>query len=174
MVELWSRVERLLEAQSPESVAALAQGASDLSLARLAKVVGGPLPPDLVASLTVHDGQKPPRESHPIFDAESLLSCEAISTTWTMRGDILKHIESLPRIRQDDAKWWSPSFLPVTEANGNGFCIHRLDNSVHYHTHDGDMEGPLFPSWRALLEDVATKLERGQFTVENGSVWLKR
>jgi cell wall assembly regulator SMI1 len=172
MVELWRRVERVLEAQVPESAAALAQGASDLSLARLAKVVGGPLPPDLIASLRVHDGQTAPREA--IFNAESLLSCETIAATWRMRGDVLEHIDSLPRLREDDVEWWSPSFLPVTEANGNGYCIHRLDGSVHYHTHDDDMEGPLYPSWRALLEDVATKLERGQFTVEHGSVWLKR
>lgn len=174
MVELWRRLERLLEATTPEFANTLAPGASDLTLARLAKVVGGALPPDLVASLKVHDGQKPPRERSPTFNAESFLSCDGIATTWKMRGDILKHIESLPRIRQDDAQWWSPVFLPVTESNGNGYCVHRLDGSVHYHTHDGDMEGPLFPNWRALLEDLIIQLERGQFTVEYGSVWLKR
>ena len=174
MMALWRRVRSLLEAQAPESVAALAAGASDLSLAHLAKVIGGPLPADLIASLGVHDGQNPSRESRPIFNGEYLLSCESISKTWTMRKDILREIERSPRIRQDDAEWWSPVFVPVTESDGNGYCIHRLDGFVHYHTHDGDMEGPLFPSWRAVLEDLATKLERGQFTIEHGSVWIKR
>jgi hypothetical protein len=46
--------------------------------------------------------------------------------------------------------------------------------SIYYHTHDGHLEGPLFQSWRAQLEDLASRLESGRFKVEHESVWLSR
>jgi cell wall assembly regulator SMI1 len=170
MIELWSRIRAALNTQAPRSIDALQEGASDLTVARLERIVGGPIPRDLAASFAIHDGQRPPYMSAVLFDNEYLLPCEQVASTWTMRGEVARELGDIEAIEQ----WWDPVFIPVTDSDGNGFCVHRVDGSVHYHTHDDVMEGPLFLSWRALLEDLATKLERAQFTVEHGSVWLSR
>ena len=47
MIELWSRIRAALNTQAPRSIDALQEGASDLTLARLERVVGGPIPRDL-------------------------------------------------------------------------------------------------------------------------------
>jgi cell wall assembly regulator SMI1 len=172
MRSLWTRVEAALNRVAPRAVVALQEGALERTVDSLADTLGGALPPDLKNSLLVHDGQRPPYMSAVLFDNEYLLPCEQIAATWAMRNEVaadLRRDEAAPGMT---SRWWDAIYIPVTESDGNGFCVHQDTGAVYYHTHDGEMEGPFFASWTGLLATLASKIEQGQFEVKHGAAWV--
>ena len=173
MQQVWNRVRSALNPIAPSAVSALQLGASQATLRELENALGRSLPPDLAASLAVHDGQRPPYMSAVLFDNEYLLPSEQIISTWGMLNEIGDALGPDSPGRPSTV-WWDRIFIPVTDSDGNGYCIDSANGAVFYHVHDGDMEGPLFDSWRLCLEDLAAKVERGSFKLEHGTVWLTR
>lgn len=171
MHRVWNRVCKALEPVVPSAVSALQPGASAATLRKLEHALGAQLPADLAASLAVHDGQRPPYMSAVLFDNEYLLPSEQILSTWVMLNEILEGLGADAHA-PPTAIWWDRVFIPVTDSDGNGYCVHAVTGAVHYHVHDGDMEGPLFDSWRACLEALARKVEEGSFKLEHGTIWL--
>jgi cell wall assembly regulator SMI1 len=172
MKSLWSRVETALKPIVPQAVAALQNGAAEQAVDGLAATLGGALPPDLKDSLLVHDGQGPPYMSAVLFDNEYLLSCDQIAATWEMRNEVAADLRTHDVAPGVSSRWWDPIYIPVTESNGNGFSVHRTTGAVYYHTHDGEMEGPLYSSWREMLATLASRIEQRRFKVELDSVWV--
>src|SRR5688500_20298705 len=57
MIDLWTRLESYLQANAPSVLATLLPPATDAQIARAEAALGVRLPPDLAASLKMHDGQ---------------------------------------------------------------------------------------------------------------------
>ena len=166
---IWVRLCAALEPHAPGAVSALQPAAKPEAVRVLEEMLGAALPPDLAQSLAVHDGQSPPHMSEVLFDNEYLLPCDQIAETWKMRNEILADLEP----NTSDARWWDPRLIPVTDSDGDGFCVHGDTGAVYYHVHDDSLEGPLFPSWFAMLEALAEEIEAGRFKVELESVWVE-
>jgi cell wall assembly regulator SMI1 len=173
VIALWSQIRSLIGMYAPESIARLQGGASGPTRDALRASIGLELPDDLRASLAVHDGQRPPYMSSVLFNSEYLLPADQIAAVWSSRKEVADDLELHGQSATSVLRWWDPLLVPVTESNGDGFCVHSGTGAVHYHTHDGELEGPLFSSWRAFLENLADSIENGRFRVHLGGVWLK-
>ena len=57
MIDLWNRLESYLQANAPSVLATLLPPATDAQIARAETALGVRLPPDLAASLEIHNGQ---------------------------------------------------------------------------------------------------------------------
>jgi cell wall assembly regulator SMI1 len=172
ITSLWRRLEVALSAHVPQAVAALQKGASEATVRRLEATLGGPLPEDLKASLLVHNGQRPPYMSEVLFNNEYLLPCNQIASTWAVRNEVADDLRGGEPSAGHTAEWWDPIFIPVTESDGSGFCVHRITGAVYYHNNSDQMTGPLFENWSTMLSDLATRVELGDFKLEHGSVWI--
>lgn len=107
-----------------------------------------------------------------LFDNEYLLPCEQIAATWAMRNEVAADLRADEATPGMTSRWWDAIYIPVTDSDGDGFCLHRDTGAVYYHTHDGEMRGPLYSSWRAMLETLAARVEQGQFKVKFKTVWV--
>src|SRR3954468_21182442 len=58
MRDLWQRMEEYLRAHARAVLPPLRPPATDADIARAEQALGAPLPPELVESLKVHDGQR--------------------------------------------------------------------------------------------------------------------
>ncbi|HJP73099.1 MAG TPA: SMI1/KNR4 family protein [Pseudonocardiaceae bacterium] len=110
----WQRIENWLRDNAPETYATLNPPATEAAIAEAEEFVGVPFPPDVVASLRVHDGIAPQPGAFHLAGRYSLASVERIKNCWKMLTDLL-----LEEFNTEGmvGEWWHPQWVPVAEDN---------------------------------------------------------
>jgi cell wall assembly regulator SMI1 len=137
VVAAWGVIEEWLAADAPSIRKSLRPPGDDARVENLQKKLKLPLPPDFIASVRVHDGQKSDAE-HGLFPAPPdelgsvpsyrLLPLTDSGREWAMmRGlhDTGEFEGRKPKpARGLQHVWWSPAWVPIAD-NGGGdyFCL---------------------------------------------------
>lgn len=162
---VWSRVEAALTRHLPKVVPSLRLGATKDNLDRLEAKIELRVPDEVRAYWQIHDGQVDPHSTTTLIGTQVLLSTEGIAEVWEIRTDVWRSV-------CDDVKdWWWPVLIPITDANGDGFCVHSESGAVYYHYHDDTLSEVLYPSVGRWFLAIAETLESGRFTIEHGAIW---
>lgn len=171
MIDLWRRIERVLQTHAPETALTLAPPATEEEIAALEAAIGLSLPTDLRASLTVHNGQNDPTWCHAFCGEGILLDTKQIADRWKMVTEIDESERFSAAAGQ--GPWWKTSCIPFTDAEGNMLCV-DMDPAVNdrigevvCHVHDGEIERGLGASYSAWLSSLADRLEAGRFRIDN-------
>jgi cell wall assembly regulator SMI1 len=158
---VWDRLEAFLAANAPNVHRSLREPVAEHEVRALERELSHSLPSDVRASLARHNGQAEPYTREVLFDNEYLLSATDILRTWRLRNEV-----------QDDCGgpregFWVPRMIPLTESDGDGYCIDVTTGAVWYFLHDqGLTVVPVAPSWVALLSRVASAFERGAYATQ--------
>jgi cell wall assembly regulator SMI1 len=155
-------VPRFQRCSCPASLAVLRPSADPASIAAAQHELGLEFPPELVASLSCHDG---------LHDRASLLpgrplAVRQIVETWQMRMEIAEDTGGLQPRPWDDEPWWHPLWIPWAEAEGDAQVIDlrpgprqgRLGWAVHDSCADFS---DAWPSLTAYLHAVAEAFHVG-------------
>jgi cell wall assembly regulator SMI1 len=185
--ESWDIIHNTLREHCPELFDALARPATKRQVATLQKKIGKPLPADLVESLRIHNGMEDSYlGTNRLFNYEALLSTDAMATQWGTMTRMLQDgffddggcpLTRTRKIRND--RWWNALWIPITDADGDGYCL-DLDpasrgtaGQVFYFYHDGARTREVVAkSYAEWLATIGGKMARGQFHVDDGSIWL--
>ena len=84
----WQRIENWLRNNAPETYATLNPPASEAAIAKAEEFLGVPFPPDVLASLRVHDGIAQQHGAFHLAGRYSLASVERIGNCWKMLTEI--------------------------------------------------------------------------------------
>ena len=169
----WHDIELVLRQVVPGAAGALQPGLSKQELQKLDKALGVRLPPDLHASLLVHNGQAEPYMSEALFDNQYLLPASLIRSTWKMRNDVAADLVASGAHTSDSVhRWWDRLYVPITDSDGDGYCVHAHHGTVSYFVHDDGMKGPVAGSMAEWLERIASALASGTYRVDLDCVWL--
>lgn len=164
-VELsWQRIENWLRDNAPETYATLNPPAADADIVAAEQVIGVPFPPDVVASLRIHDGVVPGPAAFHVAGRYSPSSLGRITGAWQLLTEIL-----LEQFDEDDMSghWWHPRWVPIAEDNAgcelivDGRAGEDNDRVAVRDKSDGawwDSKGYNWPSWGALLAETADLL----------------
>lgn len=186
VAESWELIHGTLENHSRGAFDALAKPATTKELVKLEKTLGVRLPPDLADSLRIHNGMNDSYlDLNRLFDNEALLSTDTIATQWKMMTKMQRDgffDAGCPSTRTRKIKndrWWNPQWIPVTDADGSGYCIDLdpgpagIAGQLFYFYHNGArprvVVAKTYAEW---LGKIARKLARHQFTIEDDSIWL--
>jgi cell wall assembly regulator SMI1 len=182
----WRTIEEVLWENAHSLYRALRKPATDVQIARLAKLVPAKLPRDFVRSLKIHDGM---RDSYlgqnRLFDYNALLPVTAITSEYQMLrrdqaqfgwgGGVAGHDRSI----RNDARW-RPGWVPFMDADGDKLVL-DLDpapggsvGQVFEWYNNGSTElrvlAPTFGEW---LADLAETLSKRRFGLDEfGGIWL--
>ncbi|HEY4453137.1 MAG TPA: SMI1/KNR4 family protein, partial [Pseudonocardiaceae bacterium] len=110
----WQRIENWLRDNAPDTYATLNPPASEAAIAAAEEFVGVAFPPDVVASLRVHDGVAAGPAEFDLAGRYSPSSVARIKSNWQMLTDLL-----LDQFKDDDMSgyWWHPQWVPIAEDN---------------------------------------------------------
>lgn len=186
--DCWNAIEDVLREHAPQTFGALGRQATKAQIAELEATIGHTLPSDLAESLTIHNGlRKSYLDVNRLFNYEALLSTTTIAKQWKMMRKLVKegHFDdircSLTRTRKlkNDA-WWRDGWIPFTDADGSGHCV-DLDpaptghsGQVFYFYHNGSQPRLVVAkNYRDWLSKLARKLQRGQFDLDDGDIWIE-
>ena len=137
-------------------------------LEKLETELGFKLPRSVRALLEQHNGSK-----EPLFDAHTFLSSTDIVKTHRMRTKVAEDLIAVgARSRASTEEWWHGRLIPITDNEGDGFCVDAKTEVVYYHRHDDNLRrvAKTIDEW---LESVAGRFEAGEFEISGGDVWLK-
>jgi cell wall assembly regulator SMI1 len=168
---IWNRIDRWLEANTPQVLETLKLGATEEEIDRAEAFFGVAFPEDLKLSYSIHNGQDEGAYSlFPHLEFLSLQSAIEIAENWRKCADedFRCHPDSI-----DDGiwnGWWNPHWIPFTrESNGACECV---DLSPASNGTPGQViivewreptRGLVAPSFRVYLETFADALERGDY-----------
>lgn len=168
---VWTRIEQVLEQQVPETARTLAPPATDQEIAQLEEVLGLALPEDFIESLRVHNGQNDSSRCHTFIIEGLLASAAQIAETWRM----LTELDDGFRQRETNwdthghGEWWNRKWVPFTIGDGDCLCINLNPQAsigeILCHVHDSCHEPGIAVSYAAWLQELAQRLENGEFTV---------
>lgn len=157
----WRRIEAWLARHAPRSARSLPGPASSSAIARAQRRLGRPLPPDLVASLRVHDGVRDSSGAFTFPPFYAPLSAARIPGEWRMMCGVLESGGPAP---PGD---WLPPYTPFATANDGGllYTDQRQGQGGHtgeYFAEEGASAAGWPGSYAALLEWTASLLETGR------------
>lgn len=117
MEQIWSRIERWLEANAPLAFAGLKAPATIIEIEETEQFLGVTLPESVRRSYLRHNGQTP--DSPAILIGWEWLSLERIRNEWKVWKDLLdggdfdgiENGEDGTAIRRD---WWHPAWIPIS------------------------------------------------------------
>ncbi len=152
MQSLWTQFEAWLGTHWPEGLADLNPPATDQQIAELEQVLGVQLPPDYVACLKVHNGQK--LDAGGLFDAGEFLSTDEVRRQWSIWKELLGEFVDItsdpaPGVKDD---WFNAQWIPFTHDGGGDHLCLDLDPA------EGGTRGQIITMWhdegsRDLLAD---------------------
>jgi cell wall assembly regulator SMI1 len=190
VTELWRRLEAHFAAHAPEVLAFLNPPASEDALRRAAEALDGDLPPDLVESLRVHDGQPSltgvirlvpalfdPLRNDSVATWGELATIDHIVNSSLSRrawdGEVLP-LESLrgdefdgPVLRDNSESW----IVFVDSGSGDVLALDLAPTpggqrgQVVAIDHDPPRLIVLAPSYRAWFEELVTRYESGRYII---------
>ncbi|HEX4221002.1 MAG TPA: SMI1/KNR4 family protein [Pseudonocardiaceae bacterium] len=160
----WQRIENWLRDNAPETYASLNPPASEAAIAEAQEFIGVPFPPDLIASLRIHDGVTFHPAGLTIVGRYAPISVEVIKDRWQMLGDILRE-----QFDSEDmgGGWWHRQWVPIAEDNAacqlivdarpgedhDRVAIRDREDGARWHDDGGN-----WPSYGALLAETADLL----------------
>jgi cell wall assembly regulator SMI1 len=186
VVASWRTIEGVLWENAHSVYRSLRRPATDIQVARLAKLLPARLPRDFVRSVKTHDGL---RDSYlgqnRLFDYNALLPVSAIITVHRMMCELQAEYNipgsqagGDPEVRGD--AYWRPGWVPIMDADGDKLIL-DLDpapggsvGQVFEWSSTGSMPlrvlAPSFGEWLARLADTLGKRRFG--LDEFGGIWL--
>jgi cell wall assembly regulator SMI1 len=139
---VWRRIEDALGARAGK---ALRPAATARARAALERALGRRLPRDLAASLSQHDGGA---AGPPLWLNEQLLGAAAAARRARM-------MNALVREGHAGADHWKRAWIPLTDADGDGFCLDAIDGRVIRFRNFGDgrprVAAATFVTWLASI-----------------------
>lgn len=170
----WARLERWCREHHPRLLAALAPGAAPWEIEIIEDTVDQRLPPDVRASLAIHNGEV---GSHGFVLGLDLLSTDQIISDWEMWQSVASYNSeyrdrhtSFPEsaVARD---YTNPGWVPLTrDAGSNHLGVDfapgpaGVVGQVIIFGRDENAKCVLAPGWAEFLADYATFLESGAVT----------
>ncbi len=149
VADSWARIDAWLAAHAPASMAALRPPADPDSIADAQYELGVEFPPELVASLSCHDGLD--RWANLLPEAPPL-AAHRIVEHWRMCMEIAEDTGGLQPRPWDDEPWWHPLWIPWAEDGGDAQVIDLRpgpgQGRVGVAVHDGG--GDFSDAWPSL------------------------
>ncbi len=138
----WTQFEAWLAEHWPEGLAGLNPPATDQEIADLEQALGVVLPPDYVACLKVHNGQRADFYGG-MFDGQEFLSTAGVLAQWKVWKGLLGEFVGLtsepgPGIKDD---WYNPAWIPFTHNGGGDHLCLDLDPA------EGGTRGQIITMW---------------------------
>lgn len=174
-MDAWERVENWLRTNCPRAYKNLGKPVKDAQIARLEKNLSIKLPHEAIEIYRRHDGQT---MGPPIGGDWKFLPIKSVETQWKIQKKLLDDgafagtaATTKGPVR---ALWWNPKWIPVT-FNGSGDlqCI-DLDpaeggkvGQIVVYRHDHELRECIAESFAAWLDELATDMEGGQYTIED-------
>lgn len=160
----WQRIENWLRDNAPETYASLNLPATDAAIAAAEEFVGVSFPPDVVASLRIHDGVAPGPGAFQLAGRYAPSTVERVRNNWKVLTDLL-----LEQFNDEgmSGHWWHPEWVPVAEDNAacelivDGRAGQDNERVAVRDKSEGawwNTDGFNWPSWGALLAETADLL----------------
>jgi len=188
VVAAWSGIEEWLAANAPAVRKSLRPPADNAKVEKLQKKLKLALPPDFLASVQLHDGQKsdaehglfpaPPDELGPV-PSRRLLPLADIGREWAM----MKELHDIGEFEGRKPKatrgiqnvWWSPGWVPIAD-NGGGdyFCLDLapaaggMVGQVIQFGHEGTDQRRAAKSLAEWLAKLARGFKAGKYVLDEG------
>lgn len=178
--EFWRRIETILLEYAPETAKTVASPATEREIEELEQLVGLVLPETFKQSLRVHNGQNDPTKCHSFTGEGILLNAREIGQAWKTLSELDEDFRKKESgwDTHGFGAWWSRNWVPFTDSDGDSLCLNlspQLGNrigEVIAFIHDNPHEPGIAPSFVDWLESLAVRLEKGEFTVEDGYLLL--
>lgn len=178
MTGLWHRYEAWLERHMPDAYWDLAGPATSDLIADSQELMGVTLPPELVESYRVHNGQR--GQANGIVGNWRWLPLAEVVREWQLWTDMQRmgaFVEWTPRpdlgIKAD---WWNPRWVPFTaDGQGNHHCLDfdpdtagggRAGQVIVVYS-DNDVRQVLAPAFNRWLEMIVVNLEAERYALED-------
>jgi hypothetical protein len=147
-----AQVDTLLTEKNPAAKAALKPGASDASLAKLAKTIGAAVPEDLAAFFRWHDGESRVA-SLQAGDNRTPMSIAGAIDAWMFLSDP----------SEDILQPWKRTWVPIFE-NGAGdhLCFDLKGGALVEYWHADEDRGVAFPSLAAWADATIAALREAK------------
>ncbi len=162
--ESWRRIDAWLAAHAAGDSALLNPPASRDDIERAERVLGMPLPADLVESLRCHDGVS---SWTTLLPEQSPLPVRGIVEHWQMSMGVAAENDGLTRRPWDDEPWWHPLWIPWAESADGGAQVIDQRPGAHAgrlgwagHSGGGDFSDT-WPDLASLLHAIADALHEG-------------
>lgn len=179
--ESWRRIEEWLGLHAPASLEYLNPPAGSDEIDAVERTLGTPLPPELVQSLSCHDGM---RRWSGLLPEQTLLAADTIAQRWQMCMEIAAENDGLEPQPWEDEPWWHPLWIPWAESADGVYQVIDLRAGAGRgrlgwagHSDGGDFTDA-WPNLSALLHAVAEALCRGgsvqglhPYLTGDGEVW---
>ncbi|MEV4947859.1 SMI1/KNR4 family protein [Streptomyces sp. NPDC053755] len=162
--EAWRRIDAWLATHAPSDSARLNPPATQGEIQLAERLLGSPLPSDLVESLRCHNGAS---AWTTLLPDQSPLPVSGIVDRWQMCMQVAAENDGLSRRSWDDEPWWQPLWIPWAESADGG--VHVIDQRPGPyagrlgwagHSGGGDFTDS-WPSLATLLHAVAHALDEG-------------
>lgn len=182
---VWTEIDASLKKLSPQAAAVLRKPATDKALTALGKSLKVPVPPELEAYLSIHDGQ----------DEKPRLPVVFVKTAWILMPaasivSAYKELEGLAADGEFDdregsnedgyvqSQWWSEKWVPfAVNAGGDHLCIDMgptkkgKAGQLLWWYHDEDFREREYSDLTSFFRAYAGALASGQLTVrKDGAV----
>lgn len=186
----WRQIEEALHAHCPAVFRRLGRPATAEQIVRLEKSLGLSLPGDLAASLKIHNGMR--RNFARLFSAieyDHLLTCSEMARDCRMLRKIVHDLEPSGALGAEGPaacggrirdRHWRDGWIKVTDFNGDGFVV-DLDagprgrrGQVFRYYNSEPPQRVLAGSWGEFLDLYATRLQKGQFEIQEDMLLLRR
>jgi cell wall assembly regulator SMI1 len=177
----WQRIETWLAAHAPASLEHLNPPAHRDDINAAERLLGGPLPAELVQSLTRHNGVS--RWSNLIPQA-SPMAADTIAQRWQTSMEVAADNDGFKLQPWEDEPWWHPQWVPWAESADGVIQITDLRSGPDRgrlgwagHSDGGDFTDA-WPNLPTLLNAIAGALYFGKsvqglhpYFTEEGDVW---
>jgi cell wall assembly regulator SMI1 len=156
--QLWRRIEAALNQHDTKFVERLNGPATNAEIAKAEAALGYPLPGDVKASLKVHNGGLRLASTHDLHDASGIASLHDMY----IRSCVQYPSGPLKTDPTEFQSYWHPGWAPVAGWDVVELIVNAESGSVYYwDEHRAQFQAR---SWKRWLENVARRLESGEFT----------
>ena len=163
---IWRRIEAGLRKHGVSYVERLGPPGSDEELAELEFKLGYRLPGDLRASLKVHNGS-----GGAFIGLNELRNAEWIDRVCSEMVDIQAGVQQEPLDPESMPSYsWHPGWIAVGGWDVYQILVHVETGAVYYFD-EANAEWQTI-SWMQWLENVATRLESGEFVLDESGNWV--
>lgn len=176
MREVWTRLERWLEANARPMLGDLRPPAQRNKVVDVGVKLGVTFPEDFVDSYLIHDGQV--EGSAPLVRSWELLSLDKIVSEARHLRDSWAKAPLPENVGDPDGPvkplWWSDKWIPFgSNSEGDYACLDfdpdpggQVGQIISYR-HDDSSRKRTAPSLKAWLESYADELEKGKYRYED-------
>ncbi|HLK69223.1 MAG TPA: SMI1/KNR4 family protein [Bryobacteraceae bacterium] len=149
---VWAKIDKWLKQNAPVAMGTLEPPATPQQLSQLETALGMPVPPDLLCSLQIHNGQKNTPRWTGLMEGWRLLGCGEIAEWSKTMARLLVEGDFDDAEAEGDgqvkAEWWNIRWVPFLESgSGDLLCIDmdpdedgRSGQVIEFRHDEGDRE----------------------------------